>query len=565
MRSFKWAAALLTAALLAMLGACATGGGPGGIIPKETVELVVYSQLANYAGAQIGWGAELLKENFNVKFTVINEMDGTFATRMAAGNLGDIVIFGTDGSQYLDAVNAGMLYDWDEDDLLKDFGPYIYENMPFALEKNRNLSGGLYGFGHNVAGSAEDHEAFFYYPYLRWDLYNRLGRPDINTLEDFIPILEQMAALEPVSDVGTKTYGVSFFPDWDGDMVMMVKSTGALYGYDEFGFGLYDTKTQTFEDCLKEGGMYLRALKFYNTLYQKGLVDPDSMTQTFNDMIEKYKNGVAFFNIFSWMADPYNTPTHMEMGKAMQCVAAKDQRNIAYGLNVFGQNRVISIGAKTNYPELCMMIVDWLCTPDGLLSNFYGPKGATWDYDDDGNTYLTDLGVLSQRDKKTTQIPYGDSNDVYENGEFQFNYSAWIRDAVNPDSASGQTFNWEFWASTQEIDPTFNLPVRQSWRDWSGGVTADDYLELNGHLSVAIGSSFSMGTRDTELDTTWEQVKLSIRDGSWKAIYAASDAEFDAIVAKMTSDARAYGYDKCTEWTQNEALRRKAAEDEAKK
>ncbi|MDR0294239.1 MAG: extracellular solute-binding protein [Oscillospiraceae bacterium] len=564
MKAKKWLK-MLTAVLLTvtLTAACAAAGGGGsGVIPKNLTELVIYTQLANFSGAQIGWAAEVLKEKFNVKITIINEMDGTFITRMESGNLGDIVIFGTDGNQYMDAKGAGMLYDWEEDDLLKTYGPYIAENMTLALEKNRQLSGGkLYGFGHNVAASADNHEDYFYYPYIRWDLYQALGYPGVRTLEDFVPVLEEMQKLEPASDTGTKTYGVSFFPDWDGDMVMMVKSTGALYGYDEFGCGLYDTKTQTFEDCLQEGGMYLRALKFYNTLYQKGLLDPDSMTQTFNDMTEKYLNGAAFFNIFSWMADPYNTVEHKEAGKVMACVAAQDQKNIVYGLNAFGSNRVWTIGAKTNYPELCMHIINWFCSPEGVLTYNYGPKGLLWDYDGDGNTFLTELGETCQRDKQTP-VEYLEYRGTYKDGEFQHNNTTFSIDAVNPESALGETFNWRSWKNTLENEVVY--PIEQSWRDYMGGVIRpDEYLEKNGHLSLSIGSSFAMATREGEFDTTWKQVAECIKAGSWSAIYAKTDAEYNDIVAKMINDAKAYGYGQCVEWTREQAALRKAAEDEA--
>ena len=240
------------------------------VIPKETTKLTVYSQLANYSGEQIGWFGQIMKERFNVILNIIPTGEGVFATRMESGDLGDIILFGNDADEYIQAVDAGMLLDWNEDDLLKDYGPYIYEHMQPALSKNKDISGGkVYGFGHNVGSSPAAHEAFFYHPDIRWDLYEQLGYPEINTLEDYIPVLEQMVALEPLSDSGNKKYAVSLFKDWDGDMVMYVKSLGALYGYDEFGFTLYDTATQTVLPILDDGRRYLRALRFFNQLYQR--------------------------------------------------------------------------------------------------------------------------------------------------------------------------------------------------------------------------------------------------------------------------------------------------------
>ena len=530
------------------------------IIPEKTTELVVYSQLANYSGAQIGWFAEVLKEKFNVTLTIINEADGTFDTRMASGDLGDLVIFGNDGTQYISAVEAGMLYDWDDDYLLEDFGPYIQEHMPLALDKNRNLSGGkLYGYGFAVANDSEEHTAFSYHPDIRWDLYEKLGFPEVNTLEDFADVLEQMVALEPTSDTGGKTYGAALFPDWDGDMVMFVKATGALYGRDEFGFGLYDTQTQSFEDCLKDDGMYLRCLRFYNDLQRRGLLDPDSMTQTSDDVREDYLSGAAFFSIFDFIGSSvYNTPEHYAAGKAMLPLAAKDQKNIAYGLNVFGGNRIWSIGAKTDYPELCMAILNWLSTPEGTMTRLCGPQGVTWDYDDDHNPYLTDLGFDCLQDGETT-ISYGDSTGLYKDGDFKGNNETWATDAINPET-NGETYNWRFWQSTQD---SLAVPeITQKWRDHTGYLMADDYLEGEDHISLAVGSTYSMSTRDAELDAKWNMVATAIRAGSWKAIFAGSDEEFDEIVSNMREEADSYGYGECIDFLKKEAEIRKEKENE---
>ena len=43
-------------------------------------------------------------------------------------------------------------------------------------------------------------------------------------------------------------------------------------------------------------------------------------------------------------------------------VAAKNQNTLVYGLNPTGSNRVWTIGANTQYPELCMAIIDYLAT-----------------------------------------------------------------------------------------------------------------------------------------------------------------------------------------------------------
>lgn len=529
------------------------------IIPKETVELTVYSQLANYSGEQIGWFAQVMKDKFNVKLNIIPTGDGVFSTRMESGELGDIVIFGQDGDEYKQAIQGGLLLDWNEDEILQDYGPYINENMQVALQKNKDISGGtLYGFGHNVGSSSDEHESFFYHPDIRWDLYAKLGYPEVNTLEDFIPVLEKMVKENPTSDSGQKTYAMSLFKDWDGDMVMYVKALGALYGYDEFGFTLYDVNTQTAQPILDDNSMYLRSLKFYNQLYQKGLLDPDSMTQTSTEASDAYTDGAAVFNIFNFLGQAlYNTDTHTSEEKGMFALAAKDMKVLSYGLNVYGGNRVWSIGANTQYPELCMAIINWLSTPEGVMTSNYGPQGVSWDYDDQGYAYLTDLGTASKADQKT-EMTDGYSG-TFEDGNFKMNNTTWALDSINPDG-NGEPFNYLFWGSTLKKETT---NAEQEWKKYTGYLSADEYLN-DGRFSVAIGTNYSTGAKSDELSTTWNQVKEAIKTYSWNAIYAKTDAEFDTIVAELQSKAKEYGYDDCIAWCMNEAALRKAAEDKAK-
>ena len=132
---------------------------PEDVIPDETVTLNVFDQLANYSGEQIGWFGQVMLEKFNVKLNIIPDSDGTYETRMESGDLGDLVIWGNDGDEYLQAVDKGMLFDWNEDDILSEYGPYIAEHMQPALEKNTQISGGTtYGIGFDIATDANQRQ-----------------------------------------------------------------------------------------------------------------------------------------------------------------------------------------------------------------------------------------------------------------------------------------------------------------------------------------------------------------------------------------------------------------------
>jgi len=531
----------------------------------EVITLDVYSQLANYSGMQTGWIADILEEKFKVKLNIISEGSGVYETRMESGNLGDIVVWANDSNKYPNAIKAGLLYDWNEDDLIGKFGPYIKENMQDALKKNQELtstitegaSDTLYGFGHNVANSNEGHESFFYTWDIRWDLYKELGYPEINNLEDYEQLLKDMVRLCPKDDSGNKTYAISLWPDWDDAMVMYVKSMATAYfGYDELGIGLYDTQTGTYHDALEENGPYLTMLKFFNNLYQDGLVDPDSMTQTYDKMIEKVQNGGTMFSIFNYSGYiAYNKPAHTKEGKGMFSMKPKEATPIVYGMNTAGGDRVWTIGAKSEYPELCMEVINYFCTPEGRMTMDHGPKGVTWDYDEEGNTYFTELGATCNKNKQTKMgDPYKGS---FQDGTLQIVNTTWSADASNPDS-NGETYNADNWKSNIADAKS---DIEQDWRDKTGAKSINEYMENSKEFVVAPGTSFSQTQKENEFKTKWSQVTDELKNGSWRAMYAESDKEFDKIVADMVKKCNSYGYDDCVSWSKNEASRRKSLED----
>lgn len=531
----------------------------------EVIKLDVYSQLANFSGKQTGWSADILKDKFGVELNIIPEGDGVFQTRMTSGDLGDIVVWANDSDNYPNAVKANLLLNWDDDGLLDEYGKTIKKMMPDALDKNRNLtskitngkSKALYGFGNNVALSSKEHQSFFYTWDVRWDLYKQLGYPKVKDMQDMHKLLKNMQKICSKDDAGNKVYALSLWPDWDDSMVMYVKATAtAYYGYDELGIGLYDPKTGTYHDALEKNGTYLEMLKWYNDLYRDGLIDPDSMTQTFDQMAEKVQNGGVLFSIFNYSGSlSYNTDEHTSKGKLMYCMKPEQASPIVYGMNTQGGESVWSIGANCEYPEKCMELINYFATPEGRMTLQYGPKGLCWDYDDQGNTIFTEFGRKCRADENTTM---GNGyKGSFHDGCLQINNTTWSIDAENPDS-NGDTYNSVNWKSNLEKAKS---DIEQDWRDYNKTNSINAYFE-KGKYTVSPGTSFSLSTKDDTLKTVWGQVTTCIKNESWKALYAKSDAAFEKQVNHMISSAKKYGYDKCLKWSQNEAKTRKSLEDQ---
>ncbi len=533
------------------------------------ITLTVFSQLANWSGEQTGWMKQILKEKFNVILNIVPSTDGVFETRMESGFLGDIVVFGGGADDYNRAVNAGMLYDWNEDDLLSEYGPYIQENMQPALEKNAALNESIngnhvvYGFGQDVAGSSADHASFFYTWDIRWDLYKQLGYPEIKNMDDLLQVLINMKEICPKDDNGNETYAVSLWPDWDGDMVMYVKSFATAYwGYDEnAGLGLYDPDTGTFHPTLEENGPYLTSLKFFNKLYQNDLVDPNSMSQTFDNMTEKLSAGGVFFSIFNYSGSlTYNNEEHLSQDKMMCSLVPTEASPIVYGMSTYGGSRIWSIGSGTEHPEKCMEIINWLCTPEGVMTYFYGPKDLCWYYDEDRNTHWTEFGQKAYFDKRNTMMigDYEGTGD-FNSGSLQINNTTWSMDAFNPDS-NGERFNYKYWRSYLAASAG---AIEDDWREHVGFSTIEDYMK-SGDYVIAPATTFTLASRDGEFKTTWAAVTDVIVKYSWRALYAKDDAQFDQLVSEMIAEAKSYGYDECITWSLEQAAIRHQLEQEAR-
>lgn len=526
-------------------------------VPEETVTITIYSQVANYSGEQKGWMADVLLDKFNVVVNIEN--DSTLLTTMLqTGEFSDIVIWGSQSEDYDTAVESGYLLNWNKDNLLSTYGSYMEENMADALAANAEYNNGtVYGFTGTIAleGSSNS-DGLFYTWDTRWDLYEEIGMPDINDLDDYMEMMKAFKEIEPTDENGNPTYALSMWTSWDGNMVMYVKAFAtAYYGYDEWGVGLYDLSDGTVYGALdeSEGAPYYTVLKWMNELYREGLIDPNSASQEYDQYSEKMKAGGAFFSIFKYAGqDIYNTSEHLEENQMMMSLIPNDATPLIYEISTSGTGYDFTISATTEYPELCMEIIDWLSTPEGALTYWYGPRGENWDVDEDGNLYLTEFGYECQQDKTGTEMTETGHDGTFNDGYLQINANIWATSSLITGDPNGQSFLWNYWDSMQS---DASCEAEQSWRDYTGETLAINYLLNceNAVIAPAISTNFSNPSKTSDLYTSWSQVTSVIVDGSWNCIYAETEEEFDELWAKMVADANSYGYQECLEFTEEQA------------
>ncbi len=525
------------------------------------VTLEVFSMCSNASGLQAGWWTNFLKEKLNIEIDLMPSGDQgqqKLAALMAGGELPDIVVFLTK-KQVEDAVRGNMLLCLD-DNLAKL--PNVTANAAKALQYYRDTvsSGKAYAIPNQV-GPAEVGDDLMLGPLLRWDLYKKLGMPEVKTLEDYLPLLKKMQDLEPKTADGQKVYGITLWKDWDNTSMQQAGIPGTINGIgvdDNIGvttpFLQVNYVTGETMSILDPTSAYIRGLKFYFEANQMGLVDPDSLTQRYNTAVEKITQGRVLFSWYPWFSSVYNTPdkTNAAEFKGFRPVFTSDYKVIMWGDSTVGSSWAWAIGASTKNPDTCLKYVDFMYSTDGLMTLFNGPKGVTWDIGSDGKPAYTQAG-WDYIDNQT-ELPGGGK---IGDGVAVVNSYGLSGMFLSPELNA--TIKGTFWDSSKGRKPTKLL---QDWQTTTGYKSnAEMVMDKNLFVKTPLAIKLVPSITD-DMQTLSTEIGDVVKTYSWKMVFAKNQAEFDSLLKEMTDSANGLGIDKLIEWD-NQAW--KTAQDEAAK
>ncbi len=285
----RFLSVLLTLAmLLSLVSVSAVAEEP------ELLTIDVYDDAANYNGIQSGWFAKVVRDKFNIELNIIaSQVVGNtiYATRAEEGNLGDILV--VDKAKFPEIVEAG---------LARDISDKIVEcenimQFKTQIDKyNQGLTGEegkYYGIPTEMTDTAPDtltDDVIYSSPMLRWDLYKAIGAPKLENLNDLLDALEKIHEIHPTNDDGDPAYPFSLWPDWDGNDNMIgpanVVQLTTWYGEKLKGSAMLKPD-YTFSPLYNRENAYYKITKFLNQANQRGLVDPDSGTQNWDNACAK--------------------------------------------------------------------------------------------------------------------------------------------------------------------------------------------------------------------------------------------------------------------------------------
>lgn len=511
-----------------------TAGSEGGSTAQEgsaakTITLYPYNA-GLQSGPVTGWLGDYLLEK-GIILEVIPYSEEKTQAMLGSGSLPDIVVFNS-ATNAKAALEAGMLLPLDD---YQDQLPHVMENdilkagLDYAREYYGTEDGELsilpFGVGKNTLYAAADTDR--YAIKLNYQLYEQIGAPEFEKLEDVIPILKEMQQAYPQNEEGMNVYAMNLFSDFDTTHFFNMMSIYSILGYhwNYLPYGIeYEIETGTPYSIFREDSVYRRGARFMYELNQQGLLDPDSLTQeraTADKKVSSKASVAGWAGVPGWAGKGYLPVPFDEFKPSL--VTEEPYGKVG-----------IAISANAENVDTCLKFVDMLADYDALLTLYNGPQGDRWDIKD---------GKLVMTDKFKEYLEAGGGTYVLENGEEYslFNIVSYIPNMGNTIEKYGEPFPMTLW--TEYVDRQYETEDAQAWSARYGYKYLKDLLEAENKMTAVMDTSFvPFLTPDSDdMKLTLAALKDVIVPSTWELIYAKDDAEFEQIWSRMKQNAEALG------------------------
>ena len=305
----------------------------------------------------------------------------------------------------------------------------------------------------------------------------------------------------------------------------------------------------------EDTNLYQKILKQWNQCYRKGLLDPKSRTKDMDTYEADKKSGKVLCLIdginrnseydTKWKETAQERPMYPVVPKSAVLAAYSPSTTDGKASWCLGVNR------SSKHLKLAQKVAAYLASPLGYMENLHGPEGLCWYYDKDGKPHLTDLGKKTAEDA-TVELQSKDSKYAMYNGIMFLdgcpaNYTPYYASDINPDS--GETFDISGWSSEaesrqQEFAAANNKTVLSQWQKDQNAKEITEYLENRGNYTIYPDLDVDFG-ETKEYPSCLRKVCKVIQDGTWNAIFAKDDQEFESCIQKMYREVKQAGYDKC--------------------
>ena len=420
--------------------------------------------------------AQMIADKWGVK------VKETWLTGQTAEEATGTLIAGGEYPDYIDSDDMTMLVDADAlvplDDYIDQY-PEFKEKWftPEEWEKFRQPDGHIYWinpFGNNkgdVKTTTHNDEAFW----IQVRVLEWAGYPQIQTMDEYFDLLERYMEANPTMEDGTENLAYTILcEDW---RYFCLENAGQfLGGYPNDGSVIVNKAEMKIEDynTSEDTIAYFKKL---NEEYQKGFVDPESFTQTYDEYIAKLSSGRVLGMVDQWWDFAYDVNDAFKQ----QGLDAKGCNYVPLGLttkagmenrwhtydDTVNQASGIAITTDCEDPDAAFkFIVD--CAMDQELHDlrFWGVKDVDYSVDENGLYYRTDEQRLnwsntSYQTAHRCQYSYfpqwgGTSDDGINANKPEEQPSEFMNDMAEPLKACFDAYGYttypEFIGSVQETN-----------------------------------------------------------------------------------------------------------------
>lgn len=513
--------------------------------------ITFYPRDANLTSGLVGGfkGEYFASRGFNVEVWAYSD-EKTNAI-LASGDLPDVMFIPTKNVN--DMIDSGMLLNLDD---YLDQMPHVqsYEGLETALNFVRKFRSNDTGSVYVMPVSVGDNAARYQLTdpternavKINWQAYQKAGCPEITSMDDLLDVTEEMLAAMPTADDGNPMYGTVLNSGSDTSywacMVMWYRMQG--YHEQELPYLLEeDMANGTIKSILSSDSMYYRGLKWYNSAYKRGLIDPDSISNDRATQKPKVDKGYTITPsgyLPGWATTymPYYVP-----GTKIHY-----NYNSAYG----NSNYVIGINAHTQNRDACLKFIDMLADPDAYLCCRCGPKGEVWDVDGNGVASITDTALTWCKEHNSIDLG---SYTLSSGEELTLWNTPWIVSdggalTSYTDAEGNRRPNMtNTWAEMQDISAT-----NEVYASWCKAVGYDSWLDWLNDKNAYVASSALDNIQafesipDDMTQLMVDSIKDVVTTASWKMVYAENDASFDSLWNQMVSDCEGLGAQDIIDW-----------------
>lgn len=516
-------------------------GAASTVSHDEELTLEVYDVAANYQGLQSGWYGKIIKDKFNIVLNIIapqvsGDGEALYQTRTASGNLGDIILL--DNADMLECVDVGLVADISADiqnypnlmrywEQIEQFNKSVGDgNGIYAIPTEMNTNGPT-AYMKETVGSM---------PRIPWDFYSELGNPDLNTLDDLLNVLADMQAAHPTNEAGDSAYAMTLWADWDNNSIENVNQLTKWYGQETLDSVLIGADN-SITPLTDKAGAYYKILHFFFQANQMGLIDPDSATQDWNAACDKMKQKRTYLVWNDWMQGFTNSPEIGAKGANYMGIPIADMQVFQQSDYYYGSGRVFGVGSQVSEENKVRILefLDWLASPEGLDMQHASMEGIIYTVKDDGTYELTEDGY--NRFNAEIMIPEDMGGGNWTDGNNQVNQ--WIGASVDTNPNTGEAYDPVLWAASIEKN---NTKTTIEWKEKFGAENEVEYLKNNGMMEPVPSINMSLAIDTTDIGLIRSQCKTIVCDSSWKAIFAADEAAFEATWDEMCTQLDGFGW-----------------------